>query len=546
MASGDMYCSSSFAGNTRRYHGLLIHKGTVILSGLHDEANGIRLSSGWWGDTFLGDGLSWSIGATVYPVRQEFAIPGAFVIRTFLLGDVLTIRYEITGTVSLRIRPLMTRRSVKELTWNPVVVSSETDGKPILNGYRVTGNLMYTPDETWYQNAFYPGEQEQGYEARENLLSPGFFSGVVTDGVVEIQFMPPGYQPAGRDQDAEKPVDLLVHASRLFWTGDQIRAGYPRFTESRGRDTFISLPGLLLEADRFREAEEIFRRYLANRQQGIIINQYPDSCHSADTTLWFFWALFQYIQKLPGSPFISTIRHEIQEILLHYPRSGIVSLSGSLLSVDSRSTGMSTPYTPRNGKAVEINALWILMLEMAEFLKLTPPVRSQDARREFQAFWNEKSGCLYDRLEPEDPSVRSNQVIALGLGLVSFDEGRRALEVIRKDLLTPYGLRTLAPGSPGYCGRYAGDASFHNGMVWPWQTGFYVDALLEYGEEPATVRSSIQPLWNFFLTDGAGMLPECFDGDAPHQPGGAICFASSIGEMIRARNRIRQYMTISE
>lgn len=538
MVSGEMYCSSSFAGNTRRYHGLLIYRDTVLLSGLHDEVNGIRLTGGWWGDTYLGDGLSYTLGATLYPVRQEFALPDARVIRSFSLDRGLTIRYEIFGTASLNIRPLMTSRQVWNLSRDPVVEVSEDSGHLVLNGCKITGSLAFTHDMQWYLNAYYPREQERGYDAWEDLVSPGYFTGTVTDEVIEIRFNPLDTDSSLSEVSVHGDNDIVDHASLLCLSGGRIRTGFHRFNESRGRDTFISLPGLLLETGRFREAEDLFRWHLTHREGGLLVNRHPGTYHSADTTLWFFWALFQYVQKLPGSPFVSTIRHDIEEMLHLYPESEVASLSGNLITVQEHTTWMETPFTPRKGKPVEINALWILALELAEFLKLSTPVRSADARREFCMFWNKETGCLYDMLDPDDPAIRSNQIIPLAFGLIPFDDGRRALSLIKKELLTPFGLRTLSSGSSGYYGRYAGDASYHNGMVWPWLIGFYIDALIRYGEEPEKIQPVIEPLWHYLLTDGAGMLPEMFEGDAPHRQAGAICQACSIGELIRGRQRI--------
>jgi glycogen debranching enzyme len=538
MVSGDMYCSSSFAGNTRRYHGLLISKGTLLLSGLHDEVNGIRLSGGWWGDTFLPGGLPWIINTIVYPVRQLFSIPGARIIRSIFFDGGLVIRYEVNGTASLLIRPLMTKRPVRELSRDPELHISEEKEELVINGCTFSTPLKFTEDIQWYLNAFYPRESERGYDAWEDLASPGFFSGIVTNGVVDIRVTPHGILLFPDDISDSNSDDILIHASRLCISGKEIRAGYHHYTESRGRDTFISLPGLLLETGKFREAEEIFRWHLAHRKGGILVNRYPDSSLSVDTTLWYFWALFQYVQKLPGSPFIATIRNDIEEILHLFIKSDVVSLSGNLVSVQKMSTWMDTQYTPRNGKPVEINALWILALELAEYLKISSPVSSQDARREFALFWNETTGCFYDCLDPNDSSVRSNQVIPLAFGLVPFDEGRKALSVIKEKLLTPYGLRTLSPDSADYHGYYNGDISYHNGMVWPWQTGFYIDALFHYGENQEEILKVVQPLWTYFLCDGVGMLPELFDGDAPHKPAGAICQSFSIGEMMRSKNLI--------
>jgi len=542
MVHGEMYSSSSFAGNTRRYHGLLVHKGIVVLSALHDDANGIRLSPGYWGDTFVDGGLPWTLGGTLYPVVQEFAIPGARIRRSFILDNAFTIQYEITGTASLMIRPLMTSRSIHVLSDKPDVKAEIVEGSLILNGCTVKSDLRFTEERQQYLNARYPREEERGYDSVEDLISSGFFSGTITNGTVLIRFTPLDSRAKGNlEHEIQPSPDILDHASRLCVRGNEILAGYHWFPETWGRDTFISVPGLLLETGKFREAEDVFRWHLAHRKGGLLVNRYPDSYTSSDATLWFFWALFQYIQKLPGSPFVATIRHELEELISQYPRSGITSLEGNLISVSEGSTWMDTPATPRGGIPVEINALWILALELMEYLKYSTPVRSRDAYNEFQKFWNPDTGCLFDRLMPDDPSVRSNQVIALALGLIPFDDGHRALEVLGKELLTPYGLRSVSPSSAGYQGRYRGDSSYHNGMVWPWQTGFYIDALIHYGADHAKIQSVLAPLWEYFLTDGAGMLPELFDGDAPYQPAGTICQAWSIAELIRARNSVLKW-----
>jgi len=540
MVDGEMYCSSSFAGNTRRYHGLLAYQGLILLSALHDEANGIRLSSGYWGHTFVGEGLSWVLGGILYPVTHEYAIPGARIRRTFLLDGGLTIRYEVIGTALLTVRPLMTNRPVSELCQDPIGEINEQGGTLLLNGCTFTSDLLFTREMQRYQNACYPHEQEHGYDAFENLISPGYFSGNVTNRSVEIRVTPKGCytSPALSKEETNNIVD---HAARLCVTGDRIQTGYHKIRESRGRDTFISLPGLLLETGRFREAEEIFHWHLAHRKGGLLLNHTPDSYNTADTTLWFFWALFQYVQKLPGSPFIATIRHDIEDLLNQYTHSGISTLDGNLIRVEAGSTWMDMSQTPRDGMPVEINALWILALELMEYLKISTPVRSTAAHAEFKRFWNPNTECLYDRLGPDDPSIRSNQIIALAFGLIPFDDGNKALQVIGQELLTPYGLRTLSPSSPGYLGMFTGDCSNYNGMVWPWQTGFYLDALIQYGASLEMIQPVIVPLWEYFLTDGAGMLPEMFDGDAPHQPAGSICQAWSIAELIRSRNTLLRW-----
>lgn len=546
MTNGRYTCTSSFAGNTRRYHGLFIDRDHIVLSALHETINGISLLPGWWGDMGPDAMLRHLISTDLYPVVQEFAFGDLFLTRTISLGSKLEITWEVEGTADVVLRPLVTSRHVKELSFDPSATVMQEPGKILLNDYPYSCTLPFTEDHRGYYNAWYPAEASRGYDAQENLASPGFFSGRVSDERVTLLVHPT--EPV-TDQlllPSAAP-DLLDRASRLCLRENEIIAGFHWFTESWGRDTFISLPGLLLSYGRYREAEQVFRWHLKHRKGGLIPNRVPDSYHTSDATLWFFWSLFQYLQIHPNSPFVDEIIPDIEDLITQYPDNEVVSLDGNLVSVAPRSTWMDTPFTPREGRPVEVNALWILALDVCKYLDIETPVTPQAARSSFSsAFWNEETGCLYDVLGPDDPAVRPNQVVALALGLVPFDEGRRALGVIKRELLTPYGLRTLSPRSAGYYGSYAGDPSYHNGMVWPWLSGFYADALVQYGEPVQAVSRMLRPLWHHLFTDGAGQLPELFDGDIPHAPAGAVCQAWSIAELIRARNTALSPETTSQ
>lgn len=532
MVSGGMSCSSSFAGNTRRTHGLLIYQGKVLLAYLHDEADGIRLSPGWWGDAYLDDGLSYIAGAVLYPVEQEFHLPGGRVIRSIFLDRGLHIRYEITGIVSLTIRPLMTNRMVHDLSRDPVIEISDVGDALILNGCAVSSTIPFTHDMQWYLNAYYPCEQKAGNDAWEDHISPGYFSGIISDQVVEIQFTPVDLMHESREPRLDE--DIISHAIQVCtWKENTVR-----FPESKtlNRDTFISIPGLFLECGRYQEAEEIFKEFLTIHHDQI--STAGETCQDDDTLLWCFWALFQYIQRYPGSPFITTIRHELEELLFRFQYSPAISRSGNLIRTHDGVTRIDTPATSRIGMLVEINALWILALELMEFLKLKVPAQSAEVRKEFEAFWNPGTGCLYDIIEPLDPTIRSNQVIALALGMLPFDDGRTALAVLKRHLLTPYGLRTL-PYTPPVVHAYdSGAISVSPGMVFPWQTGFFIDALIQYGSGDDELLHVITPLWHYFLTDGGGMLPEFFEGAAPHHRGGSLCHPGSIAELIRSRRQV--------
>ncbi|MCA1916033.1 amylo-alpha-1,6-glucosidase [Methanospirillum hungatei] len=537
IPQGDAFSSSSFAGNTRRYHGLYVNRERIILSSLHETINGISLLPGWWGERSPDDSIRHILSAQMYPVSQEISVGKALVTRTIDLHQGLSIRWEVNGTADMVIRPLMTDRSMHNLNSEHQIEVRPVQGGYDWNGYQFRCTLPFIEEYQQYFNARYPKEADRGYDDTEDLISPGFFAGTGMNEVIELEVFPSGLYTL-RDSPKGSSSDLLIRASQLCLRNGGILAGYHWFHQEWGRDTFISMPGLLLAGGRYREAEDTFRKFLRHRRGGLIPNRYPDTFNSADGSLWLFWALFHYLQTHHDSPFIDEITPDLESLITSYPETEITSMEHDLISVSPCSTWMDTPSTPREGRPVEVNALWVLALEVCEYLEIGVPVSSKQVRRSFYTFWNEDAGCLYDVRDPDDGSVRPNQLIALALGLMPFDEGRQALDLIQKTLLTPYGLRSLAPTEPGYHGRYAGDPSYHNGMVWPWLMAWYMDALIQYGEQPRQISRVLHPLWQYFLTDGAGMLPEIFDGDFPFAPKGTICQAWSIAELIRGRNTI--------
>ncbi len=267
---------------------------------------------------------------------------------------------------------------------------------------------------------------------------------------------------------------------------------------------------------------------------GVIPNRFPDNYHASDTSLWFIHALGRYRRRWGDDRFISGMRPVVAEILTRYPSSPVAALDNSLIRVVPQSTWMDTVHTPREGKPVEINALWIHALDEAESMGIIPPVSVESATEAFRAFWNEEMCCLYDRIDPVDTAVRPNQVIALALGLVERERATAALGTITRELLTPYGLRSLSPLHPGYRGRFEGDISYHNGCVWPWLTGWFVEALLRNGRERTAIAPLLQPILSHIREAGAGYISEIFDGDAPFLPRGCIAQAWSVAEISRA------------
>jgi glycogen debranching enzyme len=359
--------------------------------------------------------------------------------------------------------------------------------------------------------------------------------------------------------------------------GSTVIAGYHWF-DDWGRDTMIALPGLTLTTGRFAEAREILRTFARYLDQGMLPNQFPEAgaapeYNTVDATLWWFHALDRYVaatgdldlarEQLP-------LLVDVVEWHLRGTRYGIVvdPTDGLLWAGEPgvQLTWMDARVgervvTPRHGKPIEIQGLWYnalgVLTELLERLGqegvVTYATLAERARQGMQAFWYDDGGYLYDVLGPDgqgDPTLRPNQLVALGLPRCAFDQvhAASALAEVEAALLTPYGPRTLAPNDPAYVGRYAGDVthrdgSYHQGPAWPWLIGPYADAMFALrGDTPATrqqVEAAIAPLLEHLERDGClGSVSELFDGDAPHTPNGAVAQAWSVAELLRVYARL--------
>jgi predicted glycogen debranching enzyme len=355
-------------------------------------------------------------------------------------------------------------------------------------------------------------------------------------------------------------------------------AGYPWFTDW-GRDTMIALPGLLIARGRLDLAREVLEGFLAHLDGGLVPNRFPDAAgpaeyNTADATLLMFQAVHAW-EEAGGSPaFVRDVFYPaacaIVDAHLQGTRNGIHVDPGDGLLVaggpgsnltwmDARVDGV--PVTPRHGKPVEVNALWYNALRLSERwaqeLGDAPRVRSfgSEAARVAssfdRAFWNDARRCCFDVLLPEGPDarLRPNQLLAIGLPFPLLDAARRArvLEAVEAALVTPVGLRTLARGDPGYRASYRGgpaerDAAYHQGLVWPWLVGPYVDALLgvrgNSAETRGRARSAIATLVQTMESRCLGQLSECFEPEPPFNPVGAPAQAWSVAEVLRILERI--------
>jgi predicted glycogen debranching enzyme len=374
------------------------------------------------------------------------------------------------------------------------------------------------------------------------------------------------------DQFIVTPVGRTQDAARARATGDEIRtviAGYHWFTDW-GRDTMISLEGLTLATGRDREAGWILRTFAQYVRDGLIPNLFPEGeqqglYHTADATLWFFHAIHRYLELTGDRTTLRMILPKLIEIIrchqqgtsfgIHVdPADGLLSQGqqGYQLTWMDAKVG-DWVVTPRRGKAVEINALWYNALKLTG--KWVAEENAGDAREFAEAaerarvsfnvrFWNASAGYLFDVVDGEngnDDACRPNQIMAISLDHPVLEEEHwcAVLETVTQRLLTPVGLRSLAPGHPDYKAKYYGDlrsrdAAYHQGTVWAWLIGPYIDAWMRVNpSDPARARRFLDGLMKSLDEGCIGSLNEVYDAEEPYTPRGCIAQAWSIAEVLR-------------
>jgi predicted glycogen debranching enzyme len=368
---------------------------------------------------------------------------------------------------------------------------------------------------------------------------------------------------------------LTVAADQFLARRDShgtILAGYPWFTDW-GRDTMIALPGLTLltgQADVARSILTCFSRFV---DRGMLPNHFPDAAeppqyNTVDATLWYFEALRHYVASAGDIALARELYPTLASIIDCHTkgtRYNIRTLDNGLLSAGESGVQLTWMdakigdwvVTPRTGQPVEIQALWYNALKIMQ--DLAHRFGHADDEKRYAAassrlqetfnviFWNEEQQCLYDVLDGDarDASIRPNQIFAISLphSMVPTDRARSILGLVERELLTPYGLRTLSPRDPRYRGRYDGDmrsrdSAYHQGTVWPWLLGPFISAYVKvHGRDRAVrekVASWLDPLRSHLMEAGIGQISEVFDGDPPHRPGGCFAQAWSVAEVMRA------------
>jgi predicted glycogen debranching enzyme len=508
------------------------------------------------------------------------------------------------GLCSLELRPLIAFRDYHNTTHENGAVSRDLQVVP--GSVRITPYsglpslyLSHTeaevrPGGDWYRNFEYEVERERGLDFQEDLFNPCalvFDLDANRQPAVITSTEPHGAEAAAllRNREIERrravaeaaPVDddfvrSLATAADQFIVqrGDQstVIAGYHWFSDW-GRDTMIALPGLALATNRPDIARSILLAFAANVDRGMLPNRFPDAgetpeYNTVDATLWFFEAVRALVEKTGDREFVQRELYPVLADTISWHERGTrygirVDSDGLLLAGEPgvQLTWMDAKIgdwvvTPRQGKPVEIQALWFNALRVMEGLAETFGYDSdrthyaemaKRARASFgQLFWNESQGCLFDVVDgnTRDGAIRPNQILAVSLfhQLLSPEQAKRVVDVVEQHLLTPYGLRSLAPSDPGYRGRYTGDpysrdSAYHQGTVWPWLLGPFLRAYLKtHGHsQAARIRAEqwISDLRSYVENEGVGQIPEVFDGDPPYRAGGCIAQAWSVAELLR-------------
>jgi predicted glycogen debranching enzyme len=564
--------------------------------------------------------------------RYVYNLQGIEVTKTIFMPmgkNAVAVIYKVLNgndsDVKFKIYPLLGCRhfhSIVDRMRNPLDFSQQQNGREVevtFNNPKATVAARATEGEfvektNWIERLYYREESKRGESSTDDCYQPGYFEipvspkqkkefAIITAASESNQESKENLQAVGTatqdvesllEQELEQRSDLLFKfysshkkapiSDWLNWIllaadafivkggGDRtsVIAGYFWF-ETWGRDTFISLPGLMLATGRFEDARKILLDFLRYCRQGLIPNRVEDrygepSYNTVDATLWYVNAVLQYLKYTGDCKLIQKqLWKNLKEIVdshekgtafgIHVDSDGLLAHGPQLTWMDAEVDG--TAVTPRAGKAVEIQALWYNTLRTMQLLANTFGEKSlaenyaemaAKAQTSFNLkFWNAEKNCLFDVIDASaDASLRPNQIIAVALDFTMLDsaKGEQVVDAVQRELLTPCGLRTLARNDPRYRGVYVGDRqsrdhAYHNGTVWAWLLGPFTTAFLkakghtDYTLEYA-LKTLIMPLFTQqILQAGLGTISEVFDGDSPHTPRGCVAQAWSVAEPLR-------------
>jgi len=489
-----------------------------------------------------------------------------------------------------------------DIRWENGYISIASRGIRLFMSVRVEQaaslfNAEFQRSGHWYRNLEYRMEASRGQESHEDVYSPGYFVCMLTEGE-EAALVASTNDPSALELEASRSRELrrrdsisnidastLPSLNGLMAAADQfivkragdlfsIIAGYHWFGDW-GRDTMIALPGLTLVPKRYDVAKGILKSFARYCDRGMIPNRFPEAeeqpeYNTVDASLWFVYAVKKYLDYTSDLSFVeSELFDALTQIIQHYmngTRYNIHMDADGLIYAGEAGTQLTwmdakigdLVVTPRRGKAVEINALWYNALRVMEQLSrklgrmgssFEYMLLAEKAKRSFnQIFWNEDRNCLYDCVDGDhlDASIRPNQILAISLPhrLLTEERAKAVLEVVQRELLTPFGLRSLSTKHEEYIGHYGGDQysrdlAYHQGTVWAWLLGPFITAYINVNGQSKEAKEFAEELLSRFLRNhlrdaGLGTISEIFDGDPPHHPRGCIAQAWSVAEILRA------------
>ena len=610
--AGSYASTTIVACNTRKYHGSLVcpvdelgGERFVLLSTLdvtlvNNERSfniGVRKYKGDFfnpkGHKYIEDFETEKIPMRIYKVGSVILKEERLLVH---YEEQFLVRYtilEANESMKLQIKPLLAFRNIHQLTHANMDAYTKVDyinngiKNRLYNGFpwlhmQLSDKADFIPVPDWYYGIEYPEEQKRGYDYTEDLFTPGFFEIKVKKGdSIVFSASTKEEKPSGLKQKFTKTVsgkiprdsfsNCLRNAAQQFiekrGSSTLIIAGYPWFG-AWGRDTFISLPGLVLARQKISLYTDVLDTQIARLKDGLFPNMgnaNNPAYNSIDAPLWFFWTLQKYLES--GGLDCWERYGEAAKSILRSFRNGtafdIHMRENGLIYADAPGKALTwmdavvheIPVTPRRGYAVDVNALWYnaicFSLEMARKAKDKSFIKSFESlpdlvKKSFiDLFWNNKAGYLADYVNDEEGQnmfVRPNMVIATSLpfSMLDSEQIKKVLDVTDKELVTPRGLRTLSPRNNLYKGTCYGnqeerDSAYHQGTVWPWLVGPYCEGWLRiYGKQGVNkVRKLIYGFEEVMNEHGVSTISEIYDGDPPHAPRGAISQAWSVGEVLR-------------
>lgn len=627
------YASSTVVGiPTRKYHGLLVAAAHpplqrwLLLSAVLERVGVCGRQHDMTSFPFertihprgyeYQTGFAWDIDADGSWVRFVYEHDGVRLVKEVTMPhgrDEVIVRYRLRGPehepLSLELYPFTPMRDYHSVTRafhgsysvgeirEFVTVDAYADGPRLwLSAERLDHGkgMAWTRHPDWWYGFHYAEDAARGLESTEDLFVPGWFQ-AEGEGSIEVMFravagfgehmrdlpepaipveFPP--QPASREPEERlrNAVDAFVVSRSRAGNSSlpTVLAGYHWFGDW-GRDTFVALPGLLLETGRFPEARQVLEVFASAEKDGLIPNRFNDygdgrDYSSVDTSLWFIHAADAYCRasgdEAAWRDVFGPVSVRIVDAFAAGTRFNIKMEPDGLITCGDPTTQLTwmdakcngVVFTPRHGKPVEVNALWhhvlcIMALRMQAIDPQQADRYRQMARRARESFrpvfWNAGAGCLHDVVRGDwlDLAIRPNQIFAVSLPDSPLDDASQqaVLKIVQRELLTPYGLRSLSPQHPSFRGCYAGtpferDSAYHQGTVWAWLMGPYVEAYLRVhgfsAEAKIEMRELLMPLVKHLEDAGLGSVSEIFDGQAPHKSRGCVAQAWSVAELLRA------------